>query len=380
MNFSISKNKFYDSLQDVSHAISSTTPLPALKGIKMQVTQDNVMVLTASDNDITIQKTLSNESDEDLNLQVNEEGSIVIESKYLLDIVHKIDSDIVKIELIDGAFTMFKGNNAEFRINGMKASEYPTIDLSKPVDEMTLPVKTLIEIIEQTSFATSTSEQRAILTGVNFSLKQNKLQCCGTDSYRLARKIIDFESDKEVDFTIPAKSLAQVKSILLLDETASITMNYNEKKCQFTANGIVLQTRLLEGNFPEADRLISPLVFNRTLTVDRSLLISVIDRGMFIKNDNMSINRLQCSEDEILISNKSQEIGDFKQNLSLDGATYEGEPLDISFSSIYVLQAARALKGNTICIKFAGEMKPFILTNPDDDSILQLSLPIRTYN
>ena len=176
MNFSISKNKFYDSLQDVSHAISSTTPLPALKGIKMQVTQDNVMVLTASDNDITIQKTLSNESDEDLNLQVNEEGSIVIEAKYLLDIVHKIDSDIVKIELIDGAFTMFKGNNAEFRINGMKASEYPTIDLSKPVDEMTLPVKTLIEIIEQTSFATSTSEQRAILTGVNFSLKQNKLQ------------------------------------------------------------------------------------------------------------------------------------------------------------------------------------------------------------
>ena len=380
MNFSISKNKFYDSLQDVSHAISSTTPLPALKGIKMQVTRDNVMVLTASDNDITIQKTLSNESDEDLNLQVNEEGSIVIESKYLLDIVHKIDSDIVKIELIDGAFTMFKGNNAEFRINGMKASEYPTIDLSKPVDEMTLPVKTLIEIIEQTSFATSTSEQRAILTGVNFSLKKNKLQCCGTDSYRLARKIIDFESDKEVTFTIPAKSLAQVKSILLLDETASITMNYNEKKCQFTANGIVLQTRLLEGNFPEADRLISPLVFNRTLTVDRSLLISVIDRGMFIKNDNMSINRLQCSEDEILISNKSQEIGDFKQNLSLDGATYEGEPLDISFSSIYVLQAARALKGNTICIKFSGEMKPFILTNPDDDSILQLSLPIRTYN
>ena len=94
----------------------------------------------------------------------------------------------------------------------------------------------------------------------------------------------------------------------------------------------------------------------------------------------MSINRLQCSEDEILISNKSQEIGDFKQNLSLDGATYEGEPLDISFSSIYVLQAARALKGNTICIKFSGEMKPFILTNPDDDSILQLSLPIRTYN
>ena len=101
MNFTISKNKFYDSLQDVSHAISSTTPLPALKGIKMQVTQDNVMVLTASDNDITIQKTLSNESDEDLNLQVNEAGSIVIESKYLLDIVHKIDSDIVKIELID---------------------------------------------------------------------------------------------------------------------------------------------------------------------------------------------------------------------------------------------------------------------------------------
>lgn len=380
MNFTISKNRFYEALQDVSHAISSTTPLPALKGIKIQVSLDNSMILTASDMDITIQKTLTNDADEELKLNVEDEGSIVIESRYLLDIVHKLDSDIVNIELIDGAFTMFRGNNAEFRINGMKASEYPTIDLSKPADEMTLPVKTLTEIIDQTSFATSTQDARPILTGVNFSLKNGLLQCCGTDSYRLARKTIPFESDKEITFTIPAKSLAQVKSILLENSEESITLYYNEKKCQFLSKDTLLQTRLLEGNFPEADRLLNPLVFNRTLTVDRSVLISVIDRAMFIKNDNMSINRLQCSQDEILLSNRSQEIGDFKQDLALDGAKFEGDPLDISFSSEYVLQAARALKGNTICIKFSGEMKPFVLTNPEDDSVLQLALPIRTYN
>jgi DNA polymerase-3 subunit beta len=106
-------------------------------------------------------------------------------------------------------------------------------------------------------------------------------------------------------------------------------------------------------------------------------LIRAIDRTVFIKNDNMTINRLQCSEDEVVLTNKSQEIGESIENLA---AEFKGEPLDISFSGIYVMEAIRNLKGSNLKISFTGEMKPFILSTAEDDTIIQLVLPVRTYN
>ncbi len=379
MNFSVSKTKLYSALQDVNHAVPSNTPLPALKGIKIQVTEDGKLILTSSDSDISIQKSLSNDEDAELALNIEEPGAVVIDAKYLLDIVHKIDSDFIKVEIIDGALTMFTGNTAQFRINGMKASDYPTIDLAKPANVIKMKASVLSSIIDETCFAASDKETRPVLTGVNFHLHDGKLECTATDSYRLAKKTLEFDDSISFNITIPAKSLNQVKSILLVNPEAEIEIAENEKKAQFLSDGIVLQTRLLDGGYPDTDRLI-PSSFSYTLTIKRSSLIGVLDRSMFIKNDNMTVNRLQCSADDIIFSNSSQEIGEFKQSLLEDGAVFEGEPLDISFSGTYVMQAARALKGDTIVIQFNGEMKPFVLINPEDSSILQLALPVRTYN
>ncbi len=379
MNFTVSKQQLYSALQEVNHAVPSNTPLPALKGIKIQATDTNSLILTASDSDISIQKVLNNETNEGLNLVIDEPGSVVIDAKYVLDIVHKIDSDRISVEIIDGALTMFTGNTAQFRINGMRSSDYPTIDLSKPATEIRMKANLLSTIIDETCFAASDKETRPVLTGVNFHAHDGKLECTATDSFRLARKVIEFDQDVNFNITIPAKSLNQVKSILLGDGEQEIVIAENEKKAQFLNDSIIFQTRLLDGGFPETNRLI-PTDFSYILTVDRASFIGALDRSMFIKNDNMTVNRLQCSQDDIIFSSSSQEIGEFKQSLLQDGATFEGEPLDISFSGVYVLQAVRALKSDKVVIKFNSEMKPFILVNPEDSSILQLALPVRTYN
>jgi DNA polymerase-3 subunit beta len=111
--------------------------------------------------------------------------------------------------------------------------------------------------------------------------------------------------------------------------------------------------------------------------IGREDLIHAIDRTTFIKNDNMTINRLQCSKEEVILTNKSQEIGESHETLN---AEFTGEPLDISFSGTYVMDAAKALRGSQDQIQFTGEMKPFILSCDEDNTILQLVLPVRTYN
>ena len=378
MKFTVSKTGMYSALQDVNHAVSSASPLPALKGIYIEVT-DNEMILKASDSDVSIQRRLSNDTNENLNLQVEDPGAVVIDAKYVMDIVHKIDSDMVTVEIIDGALTMFTGRSAQFKINGMKASEYPDIDFTVPGDTMTIKSDVLAQVIEETCFAASQAETRPVLTGLNLTLKDGRLTAIATDSYRLARKEIPVLSDSEFSVTIPAKSMNEVKAILLNEEDKDIQISISRAKAQFIKEGIIFQTRLLEGAYPETDRLM-PREFTSVLTIPRSALISVLDRSMFIKNDNMTINRLQASAEDILISNRSQEIGEFEQSLLSEGAKFEGKDLDISFSGTYVIAAARALKGDTIQVKFSGEMKPFILVDPQDDSLVQLALPVRSFN
>ena len=372
MNLTISKTEFYNTLQLVSRAISPNSPQTSLRGLKIEV-KNQYMVVTGSDADISIQRTIT--ANEKNKLNILEEGSILVESKYLLEIVRKIDSEEIHVEIIDGSLTKFSGNSAVFKINGMNPHDYPTIDFSKPSNSVVISSSVMSDIIEQTTFATSTKETKPVLTGVNFHLANNTLCCTATDSYRLAKKTIPFTSSDSFNVTIPSKSLNEVKATMLGDD-GEIQIFLNDKKAQFVNEDMILQTRLLDGGYPETDRLI-PREFKYTLEISRSDLIHAIDRTTFIKTDNMTINRLQCSTDEIVLTNKSQEIGESHETLV---GTFTGEPLDISFSGNYVMEAARSIRGDKLKIEFVGEMRPFILSSEEDPTILQLVLPVRTYN
>lgn len=375
MNIRISKNKFYEALQIVSRAIAPNSPVPALSGIKIEA-YTNELVITGSDADISIKMVLSNETEPELNLSVIEEGSVVIDYRYLNEIVRKIDSEEVQIEIIDGTLTRFSGGKAEFKINGFRASDYPTIDFSVPSNHFTIRCQKLSEIIEETAFAVNSKDTRVILTGVNMKCDGNVLICTATDSYRLAKKTINTECEP-FGITVVAKTLNMARSIFGSSDS-DVEISQNDKKIVFSEGGIIMQSRLLDGTFPETERLI-PTEFSRELVINRRSLISALDRSSFIKTDNMSIIRCQINGNEVLLTNKSQEIGEAHEELVAE--SYTGEPLDISFSGTYVEDAAKALSSENICIKFTGEMKPFILVNDGEDtSLLQLVLPVRTYN
>ena len=129
MNFTINKRYFYEKLSVVSRAISVFSPLPAFSGVKIDVSATQI-VLTGSDSNISIRSTIL--PDEDNQLTINDIGSIVIEAKYILEIVRKIEGDVIEIEILDDTLTRISGTNAQFKINGMKSTDYPAIDFSQP--------------------------------------------------------------------------------------------------------------------------------------------------------------------------------------------------------------------------------------------------------
>ncbi len=374
MNFTVSKSELNNALQTVSHAVSQNSPQAPLRGIKIEA-KDGILILTGSDSDISIRKELRNDPEKPV-LNIIEDGAALIETKYLLDIVRKIDSEEIRIEIIDGTLTKLSGNHAEFKINGMKPENYPNIDFSKPNKEFVLNQGLFKEIIAQTNFATSQKEAKPVLTGVNFIIRDGKLECTATDSYRLAKKVLPYNGEIECNITIPSRTLNEINSIILTDETKYISVYLNDRKVLFITDDILFQSKLLDGVYPDTNNLI-PREFTRVLKISRHDLISAIDRTTFIKNDNMTVDRLECSQDELVLTNRNQEIGESREVLI---GEFTGEPLDISFSGPYLMSAAKALKGNEVLIQFTGEMRPFILADPNDDSIMQLVLPVRTYN
>lgn len=371
MFFKVSKRELLNGLNIVSRAISNYSPLPAFSGIKFNVNETDICLM-ASDSDISIKTYLS--ARDEYHLEIIRTGSIVIEAKYILDIVRKMDTDIIEIEVADGCNVKISDENSEFNIIGMYANEYPLIDFDKSEDFFTIGSTELKKIINQTIFATSDKDTRPYLNGINFFIDGDNVECTATDSYRLAKTSFKINKSFNYNIIIPAKSLNELMKSL--DEDKEIEVYLSNKKVLFIIDNTTIQTRLIDGKFPDTKQLI-PESFAYELQLDIRDILGSIDRVSFIKNDGVNIIKLDLNSEESILSSKSQDIGSAIETLRT--AQFTGDNLSISFNGRYVFEAIKAINSSTIVFKFSGEMKPFIIQGVEDDKVLQLVLPVRTY-
>ncbi len=371
MHIKINRSYLNSALGKVSKAVSYKTPIPALSGILFNVKED-MLVLTGSDSDITIVETIR--KNENNNLEIYETGSIVISAKYISEIVRNLDSQSIELEIIDGTMITVKGNKSKFDLIGIPARDYPNIDLSKNTQPFIIQSDVLKNAIAKTIFATSDKETRPILTGVNFKALDGLLECVATDSYRLAKIRTSINKDLRFNITIPAKSLNEIARII--EKTEDVNVYVSDRKVIFELNDSLVQTRLIDGAYPETSKLI-PAMFENTLSVDSRDILNAINRASLLSSENNNVVNLVLNDNRVVIYSRSQEIGSAEE--ILEDATFDGKGIEISFSAKYVNDAIKALMAEEIEIMFAGEMKPFILKSKKDENNTQLVLPIRTF-
>ena len=194
MKFTIKKDLLLDALSKVSKAISTKNLIPVLAGIKFELKKKK-LTLTASDNDITIQTTIESVNDDEF--KIDSEGSIIIQGKYILDIVRKLPDQYINVEVIDELKILIYTENSEFNLNGISESEYPNVGLEESKKKININAGVLKSIVNQTAFATSNEESKPVLTGINFNIVGDILECNSTDSYRIDRKIVKLEKVSE---------------------------------------------------------------------------------------------------------------------------------------------------------------------------------------
>jgi len=178
MNFSINKDTLLNSLITAQKALSNKTPNPALQGIKLDVLEDH-LIITTSNSDIAIKLTVKDPS-----LQIQSQGSVLIPGKYFIEIIRKLDGLKVVLSQVADNMLRIEADRSDITLNMMDIDDYPELEFTEKVKSIKINVRTLKTIIRQTAFATSSIENRPILTGVNFKIDGTHLKAIATDSYR----------------------------------------------------------------------------------------------------------------------------------------------------------------------------------------------------
>ncbi len=372
MKFKIKKEILLNNLFDVSKALSTKNLIPVLAGIKFDLEKEG-LYLTCSDNDITIQTFIKKE---DINIEKT--GSVVLQGKYILDIIRKIPSDIVAIEIIDGFKTLIYTETSEFNLNGIDPSEFPKNNLELITNPIKIEKKIIKNIISQTSYATSTQETRPLLTGINFKIEKNSMECTATDSYRLAKTLIELKENykEKVNIVIPGKNLLELVKILK-EDNENLEIHIFSNKILFKFDNILFQSRLLSGTYPDTSSLIPNEYF---LKIDLDLIefYDVIDRASLLTSDReKNIVKLEINQKQMTVSSNSPEIGKVEEKMNINKDN--DNEIQISFSAKYMMEALKAMANSKIEILFNGEVKPIIIKSPDNKNIIQLILPIKTY-
>ncbi|NLI68643.1 MAG: DNA polymerase III subunit beta [Bacilli bacterium] len=381
MKFSIKRQKLLASIQEVSNAISPRAAvIPILTGMKLNMNNDT-LTLTGSNSDITIESTIkSKDGDEEVITDISN-GSIVLPVPHFPDIIKKLPGEIVHIEVKDNYQTIIRSEKSVFELHGQSSEEYPRIYVEKDNPHFSIPAKDLKKLIRQTVFAVSTMETRPILTGVHVSFHDGNVRFTSTDTHRLARSeanvdLLD-EQTADLSIVIPGQSLLELSKIINnVEETIYISIMKNQ--VVFYTDHLLFISRLLSGTYPDTDRLI-PTNVKSTLRMKTKEFIRTLDRAALLASEEQNhVVRFEAlGKPFIEISSNSPEIG--RVNEQMEIISHEGEEVNISFSSKYLLEALRTIDSEEVNISFTGPMHPFMVTNPENEKILHLILPVRTF-
>jgi DNA polymerase-3 subunit beta len=380
MKFTILKDHLNESISHVSKAISSRTTIPILTGIKIDAHASGV-TLTASDTDISIQSFTPLETGDVHIIQIIQPGSVVLPAKFFIEIIRKLPSQSIEIEVKDRFQTTIRSGSSEIQIMGLDPEEYPFLPQIEESKMIQIPSDILKTMIKQTSFAVSTNESTPILTGVLWNINGNELKFIACDRHRLATREITNDNSALQNFhniVISGRTLNELNKILP-DQNSLIDIVISDNQVLFKIHSILFYTRILDGTYPDTSKLI-PQSFQTQMIVPTKELADAIDRAYLLsREDKTNIVKMVMNEDQTIeISSSSSELGKVTEQINL--RQISGDLLRISFNSKYMLDALKIMDSEYIQMGFTGAMQPIIIKPEDETSILQLILPYRTTN
>ncbi len=376
IKFSINKNLFLQALMATKRAIGTKNAIPILSTIKIDVFEEH-LVLTGSNGQISIENTIPT-SNENAGLLISSTGSVLLEAAFFINIVSSLPDITLDFEEIEQHQVVLKSGKSEITLKGKDVDQYPRLQEMTTGTPLVLNTKLLKTIISETAFAASLQESRPILTGVHLVLSDNQIfKAVATDSHRMSQRQVQLEEvANNFDLVVPSKSLREISAVFT-DDIESIEVYFSDSQLLFKSDHISFYTRLLEGTYPDTDRLLNNQ-FETEVVFDTQSLRHAMERAFLISNATQNGTvKLEIADSRVSAHVNSPEVG--RVNEELDTVSLSGQDLTISFNPTYLIEALKALKSETVTIRFLSPVRPFTLTPGEDaENFIQLITPVRT--
>lgn len=372
MKMLIEKNILMEGLNCVSKALSTRNIIPVLNGIKFELNKDG-LYLTATDNDITIQTFIEKKNIK----SIEETGCTIIYGKTLLNTISKLKNVDILVENFENNEVSFKTQSGgTYAFPCFNQEDFPNIKLEEVKSPIKLDSQKFKEIINKTSFACSLQESRPLLTGVNIKLIGNIFECVATDSYRLSKETINLNEtyNENINMVIPARNINEL--VKTIDKESELEIHVFQNKALFKFENIIFQTSLLNGTYPNTDNSI-PNEFKHKIKANLKDLYSLLDTASSLtQSKDKNIVDMEISGNDLIIRAASTE-GKGKDKIIINNETNNN--IKISFSVKYMMDALKVLDNEEIYILLNGEISPIILKDTNNDELIELILPMKTY-
>jgi DNA polymerase-3 subunit beta len=365
MKITIEKTALQNALATTARVVGKSNTLPILSNILIEAEGD-ALRFTATDLDTTVHCKAA--------ASIAESGAVAVPAAITLDVVSKLPDAPVVLEAQDGKVRIRCGKS-NTTVLSLPAEDYPNVPVVNDGTELVIPQATLKEMLRMTTFATSNEETRSLLMGVLFEVRGDTLTLVATDTHRLALKKAKLAAALEnpVTTVIPAKPLADMERMLKPSDGGTIAVRFGASQVRFQANGVTLISRLLDGQYPNYEKVI-PQDLERKITFNRVALLEAVRRVYIIAKDAAEKAVFETKGEVLEITAESASSGKAFEEVPI---AMNGEDIKIAFNVRYLVEVLGILSAENISIELRGALNPGLLRAVGNDDFQYVIMPMQ---
>ncbi|MBI2453517.1 DNA polymerase III subunit beta [Candidatus Peregrinibacteria bacterium] len=355
-------------LNTVYKAVSPNNTLPVLNNILIKA-EGKKLFFTATNLEIAINYWIG--------ADVYNEGSITIPAKLVTSYVHLLEDGNIELKLEEGLTLSIKSQSSRTKIKGIGADEFPLIPKIEQPDIFTISSESLQEAIGQVVFAAATSNSRPVLSGVLFNLDKDVFSLVATDSYRLAEKKITLSEKvkKNIQCIVPAKTIFELGKILSsLPNNISIEVFVSKNQILFKVQNIEFVSRLIEGNFPDYDKIIPKTSKTRIQVKVSDFILAVRKVSLFVVEESNNIRLSVTNNGKLILSTGETQVGEETSEIE---AQISGENNQIGLNFQFLLDILNNIHSESIVMELDNKLSPIVIRPTHKDDYVHIIMPLK---
>ena len=361
------QERVLDVLQSVSGIVERRHTLPILSNVLIRKT-GQALQFTTSDLEIQIRTQTELEGDAG-------QFSTTVGARKLIDILRSMPSDqTVTLESNQNKLIL-KGGKSRFTLQTLPAEEFPLVQESNTFGPMfSVPQKTLKQLLNQVSFAMAVHDIRYYLNGILFVAEGKQLSLVATDGHRLAYVSATLEKDvqQRQELILPRKTVLELQR-LLNDKEGSIEMQFANNQAKFSFDGMEFVTKLVEGKFPDYNRVI-PKGHKNNMTLGRLPLLACLQRTAILTSEKFKGVRLNLEPGLLRVASNNAEQEEAVDELEID---YGGDAIEIGFNVTYLMDVLGNMEQDMVRIDLADSNSSALITIPENENFKYVVMPMR---